>query len=166
MRQFLHPQERESTCAMAAIRTVLHKQFGLRISESALVALGNSPHEPILQHGSATTEIRRAVRGASRAFNTGTPWTLRTRTDGTIRKLIAALAGGRWPIVEVNESQLHAIVVVEIRGDRVRFFDPGISKPTIRSMSRERFMQYWLRPSTTYRWWALINGGELKDGTK
>lgn len=167
MRRFLHPQERETTCAMAAVRTVLHKQFGLRISESALVALGNTPEVPILVHGSSTREIRKAVRGASKSFNTGKPWTLRTHTQGTMRSLVQALKRGRWPIVEVfdaGQMAYHAIVVLAIKDEVVQYFDPGErGKPVIKRLSKEKFLEMWYSPETGHRWWALINGGELKD---
>lgn len=168
MRRFLHAQERGSTCAMAAVRTVLHKQFGLRISESALVALATRPHAPILQYGSGTAEIRRAVRGASKAFNTAAPWTLRTFKSGSIRRLATAVKAGRWPIVEVFDVDAmspHVWVVVDVRDDRVYYFDPGaMGRVMIRSLPKEAFMDAWWSPTISVRWWALINGGELRNG--
>jgi hypothetical protein len=88
---FLHPQQRTTTCAMAAIRTVLHRQFGVQLAEAALVALGNRPDQPIVKHGSSTVEMRRAIRGASQAYNTAAPWTLRVRQHGTFRMLQSAI---------------------------------------------------------------------------
>lgn len=167
MESFLHSQQRNATCAVAAIRTVLHRQFGLRVAEAALVALGTDPHDPIVKNGSSTTDMRRTVRNASRAFNTGQPWTLRVRKHGTLRQLQYWLKQGRWPIVQVfipEQLEHHAIVVLEIRGDRVRYFDPDPSAPKkLAWMRSDRFLEWWLSPVSQDRWWAVVNGGVLRD---
>lgn len=165
MQTFLHAQQRRTTCAVASIRTVLHRQFGLRIAEAALIALGTTPDAPIIREGSDTRAMRRMVRNASKAYNAGPPWTLRVRTKGTLRQLQYWLKRGRWPIVEVfvddvNES--HAIVVVGVSATRVRFFDPDPSAgKKLRSMNREDFLDWWSSPPNNPRWWSVVNGGDL-----
>jgi hypothetical protein len=107
------------------------------------------------------------VRNASNAVNVGPPWTLRVRKHGTIRQLQYWTRHGRWPIVGVFVPEMlehHAVVVIDVIGDRVRYFDPD---PTVgrqlRTMSKDRFFQWWLSPVTAERWWAVINGGQLID---
>jgi len=165
MLSFLHSQQRNCTCAVAAIRTVLHRQFGVRIAEAALVALGTEAADPILSGGTDTSAMRRIVRLASRGFNTGKRWTLRVRTQGTLRQLRYWTRRGRWPLVQVflfDESQHHAVVVLQVEQDRVQYFDPDPGqgrKP--RWMSKEDFLAWWCSPITNQRWWAVINGGDL-----
>jgi hypothetical protein len=165
METFLHNQQRNATCAVAAIRTVLHRQFGVRVAEAALVALGTYPEDPILKNGSGTAEMRRMVRNASRAFNAGPPWTMRVRKHGTLRQLAYWTKHGRWPIVQVfvpEEMEHHAIVVVAVEEHRVRYFDPDpLAGRKLRAMSKERFFDWWLSPITNERWWAVVNGGDL-----
>lgn len=165
MRPYLHSQQRNATCAVAAVRTVLHRQFGVRIAEAALVALGTVPEAPIVAEGSDTLAMRRMVRGASRAFNPGPPWTLRVRREGTLRQLRYWTKQGRWPIVQVfvpESLEHHAVVVLQVEADRVQYFDPDPSmgkKP--RWMSKDRFLDWWLSPISNDRWWTVINGGDL-----
>lgn len=165
MGSYLHSQQRNTTCAVAAIRSVLHRQFGVRVAEAALVALGTTPHEPIVRHGAATNDMRRIVRGASRAFNHGPPWTLRVRRQGTLRQLKYWVDQGRWPIVQVfveETIEYHAVIVLEVEPDRVKLFDPD---PTVgkkpRWMSKEQFLAWWKCPVSGERWWSVINGGDL-----
>lgn len=166
MEQFLHSQQRNTTCAMAALRTVLHRQFGVKISEAALVALGNDPKAPILKHGSSTGEMRRAVRGASKAFNTGVPWTLRTARYGTFRRLSWWLKHGRWPVVQVylaSENEHHAIVVTGLTATHVLYYDPNGLSRKVRKMHRKKFFDWWFCPINNERWFAVVNGGDLKE---
>jgi ABC-type bacteriocin/lantibiotic exporter with double-glycine peptidase domain len=165
VKQFLHPQQRMTTCAMAAIRTVLHRQFGVQLAEAALVVLGNDPREPIVKHGSSTNEMRRAVRGASKALNLGPPWTLRVRTRGTFRMLSWAVKHGRWPIAQVfvaSQNEYHAIVVTKVERERIQYYDPAYSRK-LRWMSRKRFHAWWTCPNTGQTWFSVINGGTLKE---
>lgn len=162
--RFLHPQQRQNTCAVAAVRTVLHYQFNVRITEPALIALGTRPSSHIVKEGSDTQHIRRMVRGASAAFNAEKPWTLRVRRHGTLKQLAYWTRHGRWPIVQVYIDEIqdlfsHAIVVLSVTKDRVWYFDPGDTIP--RSMSHEKFFAWWQWPSTGERWWSVINGGVL-----
>lgn len=167
--RFLHPQQRQNTCAVAAVRTVLHFQFNIRVSEDALIALGTRPSSPIVKEGSDTQHIRRMVRGASAAYNGEKPWTLRVRRSGTIKQLAYWTRHGRWPILQVYVPEIadefsHAIVVLHVTKDRVWYFDPDtIGEPAPRSMSHEKFVALWEWPTTGERWWSVINGGSLMD---
>lgn len=166
MRHVLHVQQRPTTCAVAAVRTVLHHQFGLRVSEAALVALGTLAAKPIVTHGSTTTDMRRMVRGASAAFHTGTPWRLRTSRRGTFTGLMKELAAGRWPIVQVYQADLdeyHAVVVTELTATQVRVFDPDYSRETnLRWMSREAFHAWWACPQSRDTWYAVVIGDRFE----
>lgn len=165
MLTFLHSQQRSYTCAVAAIRTVLHRQFGVRIAEAALVALGRTPEDSIVDAGSDTHSMRRMVRAASKGFNEGPPWTLRVRKHGTYRQLSYWLKHGRWPIVQVyvpSHDLHHTVVVLEVTDTRVCYFDPDPSdgrEP--RWMSRDQFLEWWISPISGETWWSVINGGNL-----
>ncbi len=167
MRHVLHVQQRPTTCAVAAVRTVLHHQFGLRMSEAALVALGTRPTKPIVTHGSTTTDMRRMVQGASTAYHAGVPWKLRTSRRGTFTKLLNELAAGRWPIVQVylaEQDEYHAVVVTELTATQVRVFDPDYSLDhNLRWMPREAFHAWWTCPQSGDTWYAVIVGDRFED---
>lgn len=169
MLRFLHRQQRNKTCAVACVRTVLHRQFGVQVPEAALVALGRRPTDPILTEGSDTQAIRRMVRNASAAYNQGPPWTLRVRSSGTFGQLKAALRRGRWPICQVyvsSEQCHHTVVVLGVTSTLVLVFDPDPStEPNPRWMSRAAFQAWWTSPETGDTWYALVNGGVLKEAT-
>lgn len=166
MRHVLHLQQRSTTCAVASIRTVLHHQFGLRVSEAALVVLGTHARKPLVTHGSNTSDMRRMVQGASKAYHVGTPWKLRTSRNGTISKLTKELAAGRWPIVQVYHSELqeyHAVVVTELTETHVRVFDPDYSRTTnLRWMTRDAFEAWWICPATHDTWYAVVIGDRFE----
>lgn len=163
MKAYLHVQKRVNTCAVAAVRTVLHWQFDLRVAEEALVALGTRPPFPIVTTGSDTHDMRRMVQNASQAFNPGAPWTLRVRKQGTVAQLAYWVRRGRWPIVQVFVQEMlayHAVVVVAVDRTRVQVFDPGVPK-RLRWIEKSAFLEWWLAPDTQQRWWSVINGGAL-----
>lgn len=154
--RFLHKQQRSSTCAAAAVRTVVHYQFGVRVAESALVALATRPHAPIVKQGSGTVEIRRMVQGASQAYNTGPPWTLRVRRQGTWRQLQWAVTRGRWPIVWIHMPEDvvdHVQVVVDVTPSAILIFDPAFDGVTW--VEKAAFHARWSN------WYAVVNGGVL-----
>lgn len=165
IRTYLHVQQRDATCAVASIRTVLHRQFGVRVAEAALVALGTSPEEPILREGTGTAQMRMIVKRASVAFNYGPPWTVWSRRRGTIRMLQTAVRRGRWPIVSIFLPEVlehHALVVLEVTPERVVFFDPDpLYRRRTRTMPRAEFLEMWTDPLDGTRWMAVINGGLL-----
>lgn len=165
MDTYLHSQQRNATCAVASMRTILHRQFGLRIAEAALVALGRTASATILDEGTDTGQLRRMVRLANEAYNTGPPWTLRVRRHGTVRQLAYWVRRGRWPMVQVyvtDMDQHHAIVVLEVQADRVVYFDPDPTEGRLpKVMARDQFVQWWTSPVTGERWWAVVNGGTL-----
>ena len=165
MQTFLHSQQRNATCAVAAIRTVLHWQFNVRVSESALVALGTHQPSTILAEGSDVHDMRRVVREASIRYNRGAPWTLRVRTRGTAAQLRYWTHRGRWPIVQVylaEQSQHHAVVVVGVENDQVCYFDPDpTTGRSVQRLGEDAFLAWWLSPVDGSRWWSVINGGDL-----
>lgn len=165
LRPYLHVQQRDATCAVAAIRTVLHRQFGVRVAEAALVALGTSPANPILRDGTAMSQMRTIVKRASAAFNHSSPWTVWNRRRGTIKMLQAAVRRGRWPILIVylpDYLEHHALVVLDVTPDRVVFFDPDPAyKRRPRSLSRQEFLDFWTDPHDGTTWMAVIHGGTL-----
>jgi len=166
MRHVFHIQQRPTTCAVASVRTVLHQQFGRRVSEAVLVALGTRADKPIVTHGSTTTNMRWMVQGASAAYHRGKPWTLRTSRRGTFLKLMRELAAGRWPIVQVYVAELeeyHAVVVTELTASQVRVFDPDYSCDTnLHWLSREAFHTWWTCPHTQDTWYAVIVGDRFE----
>ena len=151
---------------MAAIRTVLHRQFGVQVAEAALVTLGTRPEAPIVREGSSSGEMRRAVHGASKAYNQAKPWTIRTRRQGTFRQLQNVLRQGRWPIVQVfvpSVDSHHVVVVTAVAPDRVQYYDPDSTGRKLQWMARSRFADWWVSPVTGEYWFAVINGGSLKE---
>lgn len=166
-KRFLHRQQRGNTCAVAAVRTVLHRQFRVSVPEASLVALATTPRWPILERGSGTTEIRRMVRGASTAFNSGPPWTLTARRHGTLKQLQNAVRAGRWPLVIVYlpaEEAHHTLVILDVTADHVTYFDPDpTTVPGVVTLPREAFKDRWVDPLDGMTWWAVINGGILRD---
>lgn len=167
LRPFLHVQQRDATCAVASIRTVLHRQFGLRVAEAALVALGTSPDSPIIREGTETVQMRTIVKRASAAFNHGPPWTVVSRRHGTLRMLQAAVRRGRWPIVIIYLADCHrhhALVVLDVTEERVVFFDPDPHyKRRPRSLTRTEFLDLWNDPLDGTTWMAVINGGTVTE---
>lgn len=165
LRRFLHLQQRDATCAIASIRTVLHRQFNVRVAEAALVALGTSPQEPILREGTGLLQMRTVVKRASTAFNHGPAWTVWTRRHGTISMLQAAIRRGRWPIILTYLQDCHAYhaqVVLEVTADKVKVFDPDPEyKRRPRVFNRAEFMDQWRDPQDGCTWMAVINGGTL-----
>jgi hypothetical protein len=165
MLPYLHYQQRSTTCAVAGIRTVLHWQFGIRVSESALVLLGTRPDAPIIKNGSDVHDMRRMVREASARFTHDASWTLRVRTQGTLGQLRHWVRRGRWPLVQVfvpENLEHHIIVVTDVVGDRVQYFDPDPSGGRgVQWMDEAPFLDWWCSPVSNERWWAVVNGGVL-----
>lgn len=165
MDTFLHSQQRNATCAVAALRTVLHWQFNVRVAEAALAALGTVVESPIVVHGSTTADIRRMVRNANRAFNAGPPWTLRVRRQGTTKQLAHWVRRGRWPLVQVyvhEAAEYHLVVVVEVTPEGVHYFDPDpVEGKGIHVLPKDQFLAWWECPLYGERWWAVVNGGQL-----
>jgi ABC-type bacteriocin/lantibiotic exporter with double-glycine peptidase domain len=166
MSNVLHRQQRTSTCAVAAIRTVLHHQFGVRISESALAVLGSTPAEPVVRDGSSTAAMRRMLRGASAALNPGEPWRLRVRSKAAWRHVSLTLGRGRWPIAGVyvaDQDEYHAVVLIDLDDKRVRVFDPDPRVGTnLRWVSRAEFEKQWREPKHGDTWLAVVTGGVLR----
>ena len=167
MIRFLHRQQRHATCAVACVRTVLHRQFGLRVSEAALVALGTTPEYPIVKTGSYTSHMRQMVRSVSSAYNSGAAWGLFVRTRGTLAMLRRALARGRWPICQVfvrEVGEFHAVVIMDITAESVLVFDPDPTiEPNPRWYSRADFVAWWTAPKSGDTWYAVLSGGVLKE---
>jgi hypothetical protein len=150
---------------VAAVRTALHWQFNVRVSEEALVALGTTAHEPLVRTGSTTHHLRRMVREANRAYNQGPAWTLRVRRQGSVRDLATWLAAGRLPIVQVyvpGPDEHHAVVVLSVEADHVQFFDPAPHAGGVpHFLPTAEFLDWWWSPTSRTRWWAVVNGGVL-----
>jgi hypothetical protein len=128
--------------------------------------MGTRPELPIVKHGSSTVEMRRAVRGASQAYNAAAPWTLKVRQHGTFGMLQWALKHGRWPIVQVYVREVeahHAVVVTAITPTKVQYYDPDQPGRKLRWKSRKRFTEWWTCPIYGNTWFAVINGGVLKE---
>jgi hypothetical protein len=165
---YLHFQQRTSTCAVASVRSVLHWQFNVRLSESALVALGTTAEEPLVRTGSFTHHLRRMIQGASRGYNTSSkPWRLRVRAQGTWNDLALWANQGRLPIVQVHtegsDTEAHAVVVLSVEGNQALVFDPAGSWKTQPSYwTRRDFEHWWYVEHLKQRWFAVVTGGRLQ----
>lgn len=139
----LYQQEHRNTCAVAALRSVLASQFGVRLPERVLEAFGTTAHAPIRAEGAAAGQLRRMLDEANRAFNTGPRWVMRFRSRGTLPELQRHCRDGRFPLVRgVNDDgQRHFCLVLHVRDGRVRLFDPSYRLP------------YWLPARAFRRWW-------------
>lgn len=169
MHRALHHQQHEATCAVACVRTVLHRQFGLRIAERTLVTLGTNPSKPILRKGSYTFHMRRMVRLASEAHNAGPPWKLFVRSKGCFSDLLRELGQGRWPICQTYVPQMrehHAVVVMDLTPTHVLVFDPDPSSGAEPQwFTHEAFYDNWYSPRDRHStWYCVITGGVLKEG--
>jgi hypothetical protein len=121
-----YAQRHNNTCAVAAVRLVLARQFGVQVSEVVLEAFGTDAHEPIRKHGTDQAQMREIVRLASRAFNTGARWTIVFRRFGKLKDLVRHLNESRFPILRVPKGDdLHAIVVISRTPEGFDVFDPA-----------------------------------------
>jgi hypothetical protein len=154
LREYLFLQEGENSCAVAAIRTVFALQFAVVTDEDLLEALGDDAKKPISQNGTDNVTMRRMVKNASTAFNTGSPWKLKVKAKGTIKDLKSNLADNRFPIVTVTtvhkslETQLHAVVVLGIDDTHVVVHDPARAAPAAVRKTHADFL----------KWWTIVNG--------
>lgn len=157
------PQEKENTCAVASLRTVLANQFDVVVEETALEALGTDAHEPIESVGADNGDIRRMVAGASFAFNKGKRWRLTIRRRGTVKDLQRQLKRGRYPMLTVRSTDkdapelLHMVVCLQAEVGRVRIYNPNNQHPYWMEMSK--FLKWWTQDNMD-REYAVISGGE------
>jgi hypothetical protein len=162
MRTRLHKQARKNTCMVAALRTVLDVQLGVKVAEVAIEAHATTALEPIQKYGSGTADLRAMVRGVSRTHNTAKkPWRVRVRRLGDLDALSRELAAGRIPIVQFfvpgSTSNYHAIVVLAITEDKVKIFDPWPKRPAHEEwLSYYEFLNEWGLDGKT-RWYAVVN---------
>lgn len=160
-RRYYH-QEKANTCAVACVRTVLAIQFGVAIPEAALEALGQVAHSPIAKVGSDSTDLRRMVAGASRAYNTKKPWTFLVRCHGSLSDLKRLTDRGRVVLCDVRAGpnttvERHMIVVLGVTKRRVRIFDPGDTHP--KNLTFQVFTEWWQDIESGSKWYATIGGG-------
>lgn len=156
----LHKQERENTCAVAALRTVLDVQLGVKVSESILAAHGTDARNPILEFGSSVTHLRRMLAGVNRTHNhKKTAWRLKIKRDGELKDLVREIVAGRSPMVRVFEptdiADYHMVVVLAITDERVRIFDPGDDKSPS-WLSALEFVAWWGGDEDS-SWYAVVN---------
>jgi hypothetical protein len=162
MRTRLHRQARKNTCMVAAVRTVLDVQLGIKVAEVAIEAHATTAQDPIQKYGSCTAHLRAMVRGVSRTHNlTGKTWRVRVRRVGDLDALARELAAGRIPIVQFfipgSTSNYHAIVVLGVTEDKVKIFDPWPSGPIREEwLSYFEFLYNWGLDGKT-RWYAVVN---------
>lgn len=151
------PQERLNTCAVAALRSVLATQFGVYVREEVLRFAGDDADSPIVGTGASTLQMRRIVRAASRAVNTGPAWKLRVKRKASVSDIARELRAGRYPIASVQRSAgEHAVVLCGHRPGEVRYFDPASGRRRWRSV--EAFRREWLAPDGC-TWLAVVTGG-------
>lgn len=155
MRLRCYPQRGVNTCAVAAVRTVLASQFGVRISEEVLLAFGTNPSWPIRREGTTPTQLRRMVRLASDAFNPGRRWRVRWHRKGTVEALARECAAGRYPLVRVRvtPTDLHMVVVLAVKAGQLRVFDPAERAP--RWHTEAAFVEWW-RDGAECTWYACV----------
>lgn len=162
MSELFFPQQREMTCAVAALRSVLATQFDVRIREDVLRFAGDDVAEPIVRLGTDTTQLRRMLAAANRAVNTGPRWRLRVWRHGTIADVAREIRAGRYPLASVRRgalgatTPLHMIVLCGYRPGRVRYFDPYDGKT--RWVGAGLFRREW-RDEEGVTWLAAVTGG-------
>lgn len=161
-RRRYYVQEQQNTCAVAALRTVLALQFGVTVeSEQVLEVLGTYAHDAIRVNGTDTGKLRDMVKGASRAFHDGRPWTLKVRHRASVRELVRELRRGRRPLLRIWErvpdADYHMIVLLACEPARVLVWNPDTSctRPVWKSL--EWFMESWTDPHDAARWYAVVN---------
>lgn len=140
---------------------MLDLQFGLRVSEQALEALGTEAADPIVRWGTSTVQLRRMVHGASRAWNTGKPWRLYVRTNQSLRDLKRVVKEGWYPLVDMYEGDehYHQVVVLGVE-QKIRIFDPARGK---RRLTREEFLAQWGGGTLTAFWYAVVRGQRREE---
>lgn len=166
-RKLYFRQEKENTCAVACLRTVLQLQFGIAVKEELLEYGGTSATDhPIAKFGTGTVELRRMLMTADRALNERRPWRLRVRAKGTVEELVLELARDRKPMLRMHEPEngvgYHFVVLLAITADRVKLFDPDAGSEDPLWMSHEEFVRWWTDADGA-TWYAVVNGG---DGRK
>lgn len=167
MRTKLHKMERGQVCAVAALRTVLHLQYDVNIPEVVLEALGDEAMTPIREYGTDVQQLRRMLREANRAFNTGDRWRFKVHRYGGWDTLFEATSRGRKPLVRVREPwlehkqnpagvDLHFVVVydVDAAGDELKVFDPAYGK--LHRMRWDDFLEWWT-DTDGMRWCATVS---------
>ncbi len=167
VREKFHKMQRDNVCAVAALRTVLHLQYDVNIAEAVLEALGTDAHDPIRVYGTDTRQLRRMLREANRAFNTGKLWRLRIRRYGDWAILFEATQRQKYPIARVrlplNEyrydpgaTELHAVVVYEVdaAGDELKVFDPATGR--LHRVRWDEFREWWT-DADGIRWMATVS---------
>lgn len=135
-------------------------QLGVKVAEVVLEAHGTSAKDPIQKSGTDTSQLRAMLKGVNRTHNTGRPWRLRVRAKGTLDDLKEQLSEGRLPMVSVWEpndsSDYHMIVVLAVRNERVKVFDPDpLQTESPHWLSADDFEFWWSAEGTT--WYAVIN---------
>lgn len=149
-------QSHDYTCAVAALRTVLANQCGVRVSEAVLEAFGTEAAWPIRERGASALQIRRMLSECNRAYNTGPPWRMHFRSKGRVADLARHLRAGRLPMARVQQpdGDLHMVVVLRVTAKRVQLFDPSFATP--RWMSRTRFQDWWC-DFGGLTWYAVVS---------
>jgi hypothetical protein len=149
------PQERERTCMVAALRSVLATQFDVHVREDVLRFAGDDALEPIVRVGSGTHQLRLMVEVADRAVNIGPRWKLKVRTKASIRDIAREVRAGRYPIASVllaPGKMEHCVVVCGYEPGRVSYFDPADGKT--RTLKSGQFRAIWNIEDT--RWLASV----------
>ena len=146
----LFRQERENTCAVAAIRTVLGSQFGVQVSEAVLRFTADSAAKPIVKNGTDSAQMRKMVQAANTAMNTGPRWVLRTSRRGTFAALVRELNAGWMPMLEVIRKDgdwlvPHCVVALEHELEGIRYWDPETGR------------RCWKERSELYREWVDVS---------
>ncbi|HVE25411.1 MAG TPA: hypothetical protein VNC22_08410 [Sporichthya sp.] len=160
MAKTFFPQQRQLTCVVAALRSVLATQFGVAIREDLLRFAGDDAQAPIVKFGAGTGQIRQMLDVANRAANTGPRWRLRVRQRATVADLAREVRDGRVPMAHIaiadRDDIRHMVVVCGYRPGRVRYFDPATGRR--RWVGAGAFRAVWLDP-TGATWLAVVTDG-------
>lgn len=160
----LHTQERLNTCGVAALRTVLDLQLGLRIPEQALEAHATTAELPIVKFGTRTSEWRRMVDGVNRTHNPArhgrARWRFRVHALASLEDLARELAHGRFPILRLYSpnpaADYHAVVCLAVQPDGVLLFDPSPTTPRAPELwDPVRFWDAWFGDGVS-RWYGVV----------
>lgn len=153
----LFKQETQGSCAVACLRSVLALQFSVRVPERVLRFVGDTATRSLAREGTTWTEWTRMLAAANQARNKGPKWTTWRRRGVSMEGLTAQLSRGRYPVIGITHSELHAIIVLGIQPYTVTVWDPDPGVPPVPLLiDAGEFIARWQHAGAEY---DVIGGG-------